>query len=144
MKKSRSSGKSSRSSKKSSFSRGSSSKRGSSTKTSFSGKSLFSRKSAKKQSRKNESYSKEPRSGGSKERFVKPHNDPGEKNRPFNGSSNYGSEDYDNNYTGENLGNGGTSSNSGGGCLGSVSGIIKFVIFMIALVLIITVLKCGC
>ncbi len=139
MKKSKPSGSSSRS-------RGSSSKPARSSKSSKSsgqrrkprsGTSFFSRKKDKPSS---STASKTPRDGGQKTRFEKPPHDPGTKYRDRDQAA------TDNNYavdSGDDY-NQGTTQRSGTGCLGSISGMVKFIAFLIFVVVIVVFLKCGC
>ena len=143
MKKSKPSGSSSRS-------RGSSSKPARSSKGSMfsskssgqrrkpsSGKSFFSRKKEKTSS---SAAHKAPRDGGQKTRFEKPPHDPGMKYHDRDQAA------TDDNYPVDNGDdyNQGTTERSGTGCLGSISGMVKFVAFLIFVVVIVVFLKCGC
>lgn len=143
MKKSKPSGSSSRS-------RGSSSKPARSSRSSkFSSKSSGQRRkpssrtsffSRKKDKPSSSAASKTPRDGGQKTRFEKPPHDPGVKYRDRDQAA------TDDNYPVDNSDdyNQGTTQRSGTGCLGSISGIVKFVAFLIFVVVIVVFLKCGC
>lgn len=96
-------------------------------------KPFFSKKREKTSSAK-----KTQRDAEQKNRFVKPPHDPGSKYRDQETDDN---SSYPENSTGDYVQQ--TPQSSGGGCLGSIAGLVKFVVFAILVIIVVLIFKCG-